>query len=354
MNYNVTAKRIVKSIASPVLDFCGIYDALLQRRVFTQSNWLIVMYHRVIDNAADDPFRLGMCLDSKLFAQQIEYHVQHFTPITVGEAVARVRAGKPLPRNAVSVTFDDGYRDFKDVALPILKRYQCPSTVFVTTGGLEDGQVFWWDRVLDAIFLTQRKFVDVGFLSDEPSSDILSLSIQHRNRSLDRLLDLFWNQPPARIEEQVDTFRRKLGVVMNGKLLAPRMSHAEIAEVSGDDVELGAHCEQHVDMRKLSTDACRHELEASRRLLQEVSGQPVNGFAYPGGRENSDVQKLVAHTGYTYAAGTSCSLNRPPYDMYSLRRLGAPDTGVSDYKRCLATAAGAAPQAVAFESVPWP
>ncbi|MBW3567444.1 MAG: polysaccharide deacetylase family protein, partial [Proteobacteria bacterium] len=140
----------------------------------------------------------------------------------------------------------------------------------------------------------------------------------------------------------------------SGSLQASRMNHDELAALGTEDVEIGAHCEQHVDMRSLTTEQCRHELEASRRVLQEISGQAINGFAYPGGRQNVEVRKQVARAGFTYAAGTFRGLNRAPFDAYNLYRLGAPDAGVSDYKRCLANAAGPAPQQMGLESVQWP
>ncbi|HEX7046974.1 MAG TPA: polysaccharide deacetylase family protein [Gammaproteobacteria bacterium] len=352
MDY-ITGKNVIKGIASPALDFCGVYDAMLSRRVFGQSNWLILMYHRVIDLPEADPFRLGMCIGKRRFAEQIEYHTRHFTPISLGDAAARIRAGKPLPRNAVSITFDDGYRDFKEAALPVLKHYQCPSTVFVTTGGLQEGESFWWDRVIDAVATTNRKQVDIRFLAPGAPVGELPLTPRHRRRTLTHLQNLLWEQPPERIDEMVERLREQLGVTVDGSLQAPRLRHADIGALAREGVELGAHCERHVDMRRLSVDECQHELEASRRLLQELSGQPVDGFAYPGGRENSRVRKLVARAGFTYATGTTRGLNRQPYDMLSLQRVGMPDSAISDYKRCLADAAGAAPSPVRFESIPW-
>lgn len=354
MDLSFTAKRTIKRVASPVLDFCGIYDAMLMRRVFAHPNWLILMYHRVAASSSDDPFQLGMCTQRHVFSKQVEYHVNNFTPVTVGEAVARIRAGKPLPHNAVSVTFDDGYLDFKDVALPILEHYQCPSTIFITTGGLEDNEIFWWDRVVDAAARTRRKSIDIRFLAPRAPVRKLSLASRHFRRSLVLLQNLFWEQPPNRLEEQVERLCEQLEVTAEpGRSLA-RMRHSDIEAIARHDVELGAHCERHVDMRRLTADERLHELETSRHLLQELSGQAVDGFAYPGGRENSQVQKLVARAGFMYAAGTVRGLNRQPYDMFSLRRVGMPDEGISDYKRCLAGAAGAAATPVRFESVPWP
>lgn len=354
MDYQFVTKRIVKRLASPVLDFCGIYDAMLMRRVFAHPSWLILMYHRVVRSVADDPFRLGMCMQRNVFAQQIEYHVNHFTPITVGEAVTRIRTGRPLPQNAVSVTFDDGYLDFKEVALPVLKHYQCPSTIFVTTGGLEQNEIFWWDRVVDAATRTRKKTVDIRFLAPGAPVRELSLASRHFRRSLVLLQNLFWEQPPGALEECVERLRYQLDVTGPQPASAARMRHSDIESIARDDVELGAHCERHLDMRRLAPDERQQEFEGSRRLLQDLTGQPVNGFAYPGGRENRQLQKQVAHAGFTYAAGTVRGLNRQPYDMFSLRRVGMPDDPISDYKRCLASAAGAAASPVRFESIPWP
>lgn len=354
MDYTITAKRIIKGIANPVLDFCGVYDALLDRRVFSQPGWLILMYHRVVASPADDPFQLGMCVEEKHFAEQIEYQAQTFTPITVGEGVARINAGKPLPSNAISITFDDGYLDFKTNALPILKRFHCPSTIFVTTGGLEQRRAFWWDRVIDAVARTNHRAVDITALAPRAHASELSLAPHRQRRSLVMLQQLLWQQPPERIEACVDELREQLGVQGDGPLQAPRMDHADIAAIARDGVELGAHCEQHIDMRRLSTEQCLHELTAPRVLLEELTGRPVTGFAYPGGRQNTQVEKLVARAGFTYAASTQCGINRQPYDMYRLRRLGAPDSGVADYKRCLGSAAGISQLPMKYESVPWP
>src|SRR5690606_22457241 len=55
MDYIEAAKRAVKGIASPVLDFCGVYDTLIERRLFVQPSWVILMYHRVVASRAEDP-----------------------------------------------------------------------------------------------------------------------------------------------------------------------------------------------------------------------------------------------------------------------------------------------------------
>src|SRR6266403_2261998 len=61
-------------------------------------------------------------------------------------AVAARRRGL-LPPDGVLVTFDDGYADNFEHALPILRRHGIRALFFVTTGCLTDRQLFWWERV---------------------------------------------------------------------------------------------------------------------------------------------------------------------------------------------------------------
>lgn len=354
MDYMITAKNAVKHVASPVLDLCGVYDSLLARRVFCRPTWVVLMYHRIVDNAFSEPFQLGMCVRQRYFEEQVRYHVERFTPISMADAAARIRSGRAMPQNAVSFTFDDGYTDFQARALPILQRYQAPSTLYVTTHGLTEKRPFWWDRVVNAFALTRQKELDIRFLSPHATRATLSLHPLKRRQSLLEVKELLWRQSPDRLEELVDELRVALRVDTDGTLHAPRMGAAEIEALGKQDVEIAAHSDVHVDLRLLPPHRVEHEIVKSREMLRDLSGQAVNGFAYPGGRHDSAVRRVVARSGFIYAAGTDRGVNRQPFDTLNLRRIGMPNIGVSDYKRCLISAAGSSSASVESASVTWP
>ena len=66
---------------------------------------------------------------------------------------------KALPRRAVLVTFDDGWRDNLDYAYPLLRRFGMPATLFTATEMLDEKSVCWWQEVLLWALRTGRRTV---------------------------------------------------------------------------------------------------------------------------------------------------------------------------------------------------
>jgi peptidoglycan/xylan/chitin deacetylase (PgdA/CDA1 family) len=95
------------------------------------------MYHSVSD--APSAAMRALSVHPEVFAAQLRYlRRQGFSGLTFGELCQRRRAGQPLPARPVVLTFDDGYADLAEEALPMLIEQGFPATVFVTTGWLHD------------------------------------------------------------------------------------------------------------------------------------------------------------------------------------------------------------------------
>ena len=103
----------------------------------------ILMYHRV-GNVDIDPWELAVTPDN--FADHMEYIRTRRTPLPMSEFVALNRNAK-LPKDAIAVTFDDGYLDNLTRAKPSLSATGVPATIFVVTSCLATKQPFWWDQL---------------------------------------------------------------------------------------------------------------------------------------------------------------------------------------------------------------
>jgi peptidoglycan/xylan/chitin deacetylase (PgdA/CDA1 family) len=118
----------------------------------------VLMYHSVSDAPAASARALSV--RPATFAAQLRYLRQHgFSGLTFGELCRRRRSGRPLPAHPIVLTFDDGYADLIEEALPILIEQGFPATVFVTTGWLRDaarcaagtppGRMLAWSQVAE-------------------------------------------------------------------------------------------------------------------------------------------------------------------------------------------------------------
>lgn len=97
----------------------------------------VLMYHSVSDTPAASTRALSV--RPAVFGAQLAYlRRQGFTGLTFGELGQRRRTGQPFPARPIVLTFDDGYADLIEEALPILIEHGFPATVFVTTGWLRD------------------------------------------------------------------------------------------------------------------------------------------------------------------------------------------------------------------------
>src|SRR4051794_25826189 len=105
----------------------------------------IVNYHRILE--APDPL-LESEPDPDTFRWQMELLAKYFNVMPLHEALVALNNDRMPPR-AVCITFDDGYRSVHDLALPILKEFNLPATVFVTTGYMTHGAM-WNDRIIEA------------------------------------------------------------------------------------------------------------------------------------------------------------------------------------------------------------
>lgn len=85
------------------------------------------------------------------FGEHLEVLRKYGQPIRLQQLTQAHRDGN-IPHHAVVVTFDDGYANNLNNAIPLLERYHIPATVFIATGQSGRKREFWWDE-LDRLLL---------------------------------------------------------------------------------------------------------------------------------------------------------------------------------------------------------
>jgi peptidoglycan/xylan/chitin deacetylase (PgdA/CDA1 family) len=224
-----------------------------------------------------------------------------FELVALDEIPARLsRGGQPF----AALTFDDGYRDIVEHALPVLRRRAAPFTVFVTTQFAEGTGRLWWLELEGAIAWLDRISVNVG------NETIIapSATAEEKQAAFERLYWALRRGPEERLRATIGLLTEVASV--DGGALAKRLclSWRELAALADEpNVAIGAHTLSHRMLAKWPTDVARREIAESKAVIEATLGRPVRHFAYPVGDPTSAGARefaLARDAGFTMAVTT--------------------------------------------------
>lgn len=110
------------------------------------------------------------------------------------------------------------------------------------------------------------------------------------------------------------------GKILLDKIPLKALGWGEIAEMSRNNIAIGAHTVNHPDLSILSTDRAKQEIQGAKTAIEERIGKKVDYFSYPSDRYNKQVISLVRSLGYEGAVGGE-GLVRRGSQIYLLNRI---------------------------------
>lgn len=262
---------------------------------------VVVLYHRVAEVASDPG---GMAVQPARFRRQLLALREHFEVVPASEVVTERTTSEQSSRPRAAITFDDGYADNLDVAVPVLRELGLPAAFFLVSGALEDPQEYWWDR-LDHLLLED---LPAEVLQLRVSGSDLTLDLRDtsgRRGAVESLNRLLIHRRPQEVEDVLDQLARCLGRDLVPCRDHRRLSPEELVELADDDqFELGSHTCTHGALGRMTAHASLQELTLSRRRLHEVLGVEPRMLAYPYGAAGAVRRRdarLAARAGYKLA-----------------------------------------------------
>lgn len=236
---------------------------------------------------------------------------------TLGEAAARLADDTLEPRTLV-ITFDDGYADNAEVALPILRRHGVAASFFVSTGFLDGGRM-WNDTVVEAFRAARVDSADLACigLGQLPLRDLAQ-----RRSAIGAVLPRVKYLPLARREEVLAQLLHALG--RPSLPPPPMMRSAQVGELARAGMEIGGHTVRHPILTELSEVEAEVEIAQGRRRLAELAQREIEVFAYPNGVPGRDYDgrhvDIVRRLGFKAAVSTSPGAARRGADLLQLPR----------------------------------
>ena len=295
----------------------------------------ILMFHGVTDQppkGLENSSNLHIHVD--LFAGLCAWLKTNAHVLSLQEALAFQRAGKPLPRNTVVLTFDDGYASNYHLAYPILRRHNLPSTIFVATDFVQNRAWLWPDRLEYAVGNSGKLYLKSA-LNDQSISFPLATSAQ-RLECIHRLSIALKHMPQEMLHHEITRIEDDLGASLNladqiPAIYAP-LTWPQIREmVASGLITMGAHTHRHLILSRCRPETLREELATSNQILAEALGSPPSLFAYPNGKMgdfNHATRQALQEAGYEGAVTTETEAIYPDkeYDPLTLGRFGQPES----------------------------
>src|ERR1700722_13558571 len=285
------------------------------------SGAAILMYHSVLEDPSRQGGSLGGIVHSQsVFSQQMELLARGFHPLSIEELQTMLRGEEKIPNRSVLVTFDDGYRDNCQNALPILDSVGVPATFYITVDCVEKGLPPWPSRVRYALRSTRRK------AWSDPAGASWALETEaQRDQAFAKACEYCCRLAGSAQEQLVSGIETQLEVSLPASFGQIMMDWDEVRKIQERGHVIGSHTLSHPNVAQLSLQDAHIELETSRSFLEKQLKQPVTHFSYPCPALSPHWTKQTVgecrKVGYKTAVVTDGGLAHKNDDLLCLRRV---------------------------------
>ena len=333
-----------REVAADLLHYTGgaaLIRAMSQRHVFAPQpgatstggakkwqraeglRFAILCYHRI----GTGGIPLFSDLPPAVFEAQVKFLQRHYRIVSLSALCDEIEQQSHGDQHegqhdgqAVAITFDDGYKDLYFEALPILKKYRVPATVFLPVASIESNEPLWYDRIflLFTVFPGDRIQVDC----DRPRNFALPNQAT-RIAAAAEVIGWLRTLPEDRRKNECEGLESKAELPKD--MLKNRMlTWDQIHEMRAAAVEFGAHTMTHPVVSRLTQEQLEHEIVDSKHVLEARINERVQHFAFPFGKAadcGSAAFSVISKAGFRSASTTEEGVNGPGSNLLALNRV---------------------------------
>lgn len=299
---------MLKDLSKRALYASGLLG--LYHRIRNADTLTVVMFHRIL--APDDPRFASSdpdyTLTTEVFGQCLAFFGRHYSVVSEADVLASRAGGAPLPRNALLVTFDDGWADNADHALPVMRKSGFPGLLFVVSDAIGRRQPFLQECIVAA---WRRGALSVSALS--ASIDAVAGSCGPATDAGDESLEAL-RIGIARLETLDDAHCAAVASTL-GDALDDGMRHMvdvdDLRHLEAGNIALGLHGKTHARMTRV--DDLEAELGGARCALAERLGATAplaRSMSFPHGAHDAGIAQRAHEAGYELVFTSRRVLNR--------------------------------------------
>ena len=251
---------------------------------------IIVTYHG-IDTTGKNPFN-GRHTPLRFFEKQIRFLKKHYTLVPLPEYFKQVSGEKKL----CAITFDDGYLNNMTNALPVLEKYDAPTTFFITGVNEIKCDILWADFV-NIVSKKCRQDVSIdGEVFTNLNGNYIS-----KETGLNLLLVAKTEKPDYSFKEKIyAAFRPLVDFKSDNSLFEywKLMTDEQLKKFSQSKVvTIGSHGYYHNNLGSIPTEAACQEISLSKKYLENLIQKEVTSIGYPDGSYSDEVSRYATSIG---------------------------------------------------------
>lgn len=297
-----------------VKGFCAATVCNMVAPAGKNGKLLILLYHRVLEKT--DPLRL-YDIEKFTFDWHMQLLSEYFNPLSLSDAIEYMEKGN-IPPKSVVVTFDDGYADNCEIALPILKKWGVPATVFVATDYLNGG-IMWNDAIIESVRQYKKNDFDLS------SIGLGKYSLDNARSRYSVTLEILAMVKYFPNDERANAIEYIVNMTQSELPENLMMTTDQLKYLRKSGVDIGGHTCSHPILANISKEQSIQEIVMNKKILEEIVGYKVKLFAYPNGKSTIDYTAdhvdIVKSCGYAAAVTTNWGVAKQSTDSYQLPRI---------------------------------
>jgi peptidoglycan/xylan/chitin deacetylase (PgdA/CDA1 family) len=260
------------------LYFSGAH--VLLRPIFSGVGAIFMLHHlRPQRDGAFQPNRHLEITPDFLRAMLAHLRARGIDIVTMDEVHQRL-IERNFKRRFACFTLDDGYRDNRDHALPVMREYDAPFTVYVASDFAAGSGRLWWIALEMAIAKADAIEITMGGVA----SRLDTSTAQAKQAAFDRLHNWLRTLSEHDLQREIASLCARHGIDQAAICRDRCMSWDELKAFSADPlVTIGAHSITHCNLAQQSETTARDELTLSRARIEDALQRPAIHLAYPYG-----------------------------------------------------------------------
>lgn len=297
----IVFKNMSSRVADAVFSTLAAFGAekLVGNSAWRTQRLLVLCWHG-ISNEDEHLWRPGLYITPQLFHRRLEILAElGCSVLSLDDALARLWAGN-LPPRSVVITFDDGFNDFATKAVPILKEFGFPATLYLTTYHVDDQHPLYNLTVSYLLWKSAgagRRLPD-GTAIGNPLEAELAAQTMVRDAIAESLSTA---EKDDRARELAGFLGQDYDALCRRRMLC-LMTADQVNNASASGIAIEAHTHRHRTPDDL--DLMTRELRDNITRIQQITGRRPAHFCYPSGVFNANYFPLLEQEGFRSA--TTC------------------------------------------------